>query len=425
MKKEIAGLAALLCLLLAGCSSWMDGKYASVEPHMGQGYQADEEITVVSDYQQMRKALIDMVENAVESRTFSVAGIDASNVMDNMQLAIRYVKTTHPIGAYAVENIEYEQGTTGGSAAVVVTVEYNHNRGEILRMRQVQNMDEAANLITSALDQLEAGIVLQVSNYRKTDYTQLVQDYAEQCPEEVMEIPQVTANVYPESGLVRVVELQFTYQTSRESLKFMQNYVQPRFSSAALYVSGDDEESEKFARLYAFLMETGKYTVETSITPAYSLLRHYVGDSKAFAMVYSAMCRRAGLDCRIVSGTREGEPWFWNIICEDGVYYHVDLLRSYQMGSYQKLADADMAGYVWDYTAYPVCGPKEDDNTGDSDTTGEPEDSEATEEPDNSEDMENTEQTVPDGETTETTQADPTETTQATQSTEATDGGEE
>ena len=44
-------------------------------------------------------------------------------------------------------------------------------------------------------------------------------------------------------------------------------------------------------------MERYDYRIETSITPAYSLLRHGVGDSRAFAVVYAAMCQQAGLEC--------------------------------------------------------------------------------------------------------------------------------
>ena len=104
-------------------------------------------------------------------------------------------------------------------------------------------------------------------------------------------------------------------------------------------------------------MERTDYQLETSITPAYSLLRHGVGDSKAFAMIYSAMCREAGLECRVVTGSRDGEPWVWNLICTDGVYYHVDLLRSLSAGRLQRMTEEDMRGYVWGYTAYPDAGP--------------------------------------------------------------------
>ena len=191
-------------------------------------------------------------------------------------------------------------------------------------------------------------------SYEQMDFGQIVRDYAMDHPQNVMETPQVTSEVYG-IGQTRVVELTFAYQTSRDSLRTMQSQVQPVFDSAVLYVSGEGSQSQKYSQLYAFLMERFDYTVETSITPAYSLLRHGVGDSRAFATVYAAMCRAAGLDCIVVTGTRSGDPWVWNIICQDDVYYHVDLLRCNENGRFRRLLDEDMAGYVWDYSAYPRC----------------------------------------------------------------------
>ena len=100
-------------------------------------------------------------------------------------------------------------------------------------------------------------------------------------------------------------------------------------------------------------MERFDYPIETSITPAYSLLRHGVGDSRAFAMVYAAMCRSAGLECSIITGTHDGEPWTWNMVQDNGRYYHVDLLRSSGEGAFREFTDGEMSGYVWDYSAYP------------------------------------------------------------------------
>lgn len=348
-------LIPILCvvLLLSGCR-WLQGGYASVVPYAQQEDRYDKGITSVSSYQEMRSALIQMIENGEDSRTLSLVDFNSSQVETNLVLAIRNVRSATPVGAYAVEDIHYDFGSTGGVSAVVVTVQYNHNRSEIRGLRQVKGMSAAKSLITGALERLEPGVVFQVSDYRHMDYDQFVRDYAQQYPELIMELPQITANIYPETGNSRIVEIKFNYETSRESLKTMQSYVRPRFTSAAMFVSGEEDPAFKYQRLYAFLMETSDYTLETSITPTYSLLRHSVGDSKAFATVFAAMCRRSGLDCRIVSGTREGESWAWNMISLDGNYYHLDLVDSYLSGGYQLRYDEDMTGYVWDYTAYPI-----------------------------------------------------------------------
>jgi hypothetical protein len=255
-----------------------------------------------------------------------------------------------------VDQITYELGTTSGHSALAVSISYNHNRAEIRGIKECDSMEAVNKQISMALNNCEAGVVLLINGYRDTDFTQQVQDYADNYPEFVMELPQTTVNMYPEKGSVRLVELKFTYQTSRESLRDMQNRVKPLFDSARLYVSGEASAREKYAQLYAFLMERATYEIQTSITPSYSLLHHGVGDSRAFAVVYASMCRWAGLDAMVVSGMVDGNPRFWNIICCDGVYYHLDLLRCNEQGQMRIHSDDQMQGYVWDYSAYPACG---------------------------------------------------------------------
>ena len=159
--------------------------------------------------------------------------------------------------------------------------------------------------------------------------------------------------VYPnDQPGTRIVELRFTYQTSREALRQMQNQVNRVFSSAELYITSDNTDIQKYSQLYSFLMERYDYSLDTSITPAYSLLIHGVGNSEAFASVYAAMCRQAGLECQVISGTKNGEAWYWNLIRVDGKGYHVDLLEASSQGGFFYLTNEQMEGYVWDYSAH-------------------------------------------------------------------------
>lgn len=353
--KKLLTAAMLLLLCLSGCH-WMDGYYYNVTPYQEQIPHADGQMLSAASYAELQDALVDMVEMGRESALISVSRMKKEQIVPYMERAMTYVKGTNPVGAYAVDEITYELGTSSGQAALAVNIRYLHNRTDIRRIVHCDGMETAKDCIVKTLKDCEAGVVLRVRGYQDVDLTQLVQDYADHYPEYVMEQPQVTVNIYPEQGTDRVLELKFSYQTSREALREMQSRVMPLFSAAELYVTGEKEHGEKYAQLYAFLMERTTYEVQTSITPAYSLLHHSVGDSKAFAVVYAAMCRRAGLECLVVSGTMEGEPRFWNIICQDGVYYHLDLLRSSERGRMRRLKDSDMQGYVWDYSAYPACG---------------------------------------------------------------------
>jgi len=353
--KRYVPMLFILCLsfLLTGCDLWMDGSYYSVEPYQQEYVEPSPESAEVTTYDQLQEFLVDMVADGSQESVVYMLGFDRNELDGIVGRAAEYVTLSDPIGAYAVEQLDYEIGTNTGRTAVKINISYIHNRAEILRIRQMKDMDQVGEAICQALKDCEAGVVLLVDEYKEMDFAQKAQDYMDATPMYCMEMPQVTASVYPQTGKRRVVELSFTYQTSRDSLRAMQNYVEPVFRAAYLNVSGEENESTKFERMYSFLMERSDYTLETSITPTYSLLRHGVGDSKAFATVYAAMCRQAGLDCLVVSGTREGMPWVWNLICEDGLYSHVDLMASIGKGRLIRQADVDMNGYVWDYSAYP------------------------------------------------------------------------
>lgn len=347
MRRRLFPVLLILCLLLTGC-----GPYVSVTPHREQRQNGQSDVAAASNYLELLTALKATIASGTEVATITVADYPPETLERGIWQAELYARGNDPIGSYAVEDVAFELGTRNGIPAVSVTITYLHNRSEILRIRKAPTMERAESIVSEALKGYASGIVLLIEDYRTRDFSQFVEDYAQMHPQLVMEIPQVAQNVYG-TGKDRVVELIFTYQTSRDSLRRMQNQVQPVFNAAALYVSGDGEARQKFSQLYAFLMERFEYKLETSITPSYSLLCYGVGDSRAFATVYAAMCRSAGLECLVVTGTRGGEPRSWNMIQDDGQYYHVDLLQ--EQGGFWECTDAQMEGYVWDYSEYPAC----------------------------------------------------------------------
>jgi len=415
--KRIIVTIICLCVLLAGCSNWLDGSYHSIKPHKGSNSPIDPNNMPASNYAGLQDALGQMVYLGVESGIISISKYPPTTVEQDMRAAVRYTTQSDPIGSYAVESIAFEIGTSAGQPAIAVSISYRHTKSEIRRIKNVRNAEEFNAAVVEALEQCSNSIVLYATEYATTDLAQWVSDYAALHPDIVMEIPQLTVNLYPEIGIDRVVELKFTYQTSRDSLRNMQDKVRPVFESATLYVSGDGDSQRKYAQLYSFLMERFDYHIQTSITPAYSLLNHGVGDSEAFATVYAAMCRGAGLECQTVLGTRDGEVCYWNIIKAGSTYSHVDLLLS----DFRELSDSQMMadGYVWDFSAYPVCqGPDLPDPpqpTEPSQPT-EPTDPSLPTEP-----SEPTEPTDPSLPTEPTEPIDPTDPTEPSQPTEPTD----
>lgn len=356
MKRTLLPLCMALSLLLGGCG-WLNGSFVSVTPHEAPKQVTHTDTITAANYKELVDALKQLVAAGTEVVAIHVEDYPEKALEVGVRRAVYNVMHSDPIGAYAVEDIQYEIGSSSGLPAVSITVAYRHNSTELQRIRRAATVTHARTIAAGALESYEAGIVLLVNQYEDIDFSQFVQDYASEHPETIMEVPQVTQAFYG-TGDSRVVELIFSYQTSRDSLRRMQAQVKPVFESAKLYVSGDGDDHQKFSQLYAFLMERFDYKQETSITPSYSLLRHGIGDSRAFAQVYAAMCRDAGLTCMTVTGTRDGEPWTWNIILDGEEYYHVDLLRCSESGKYREHTDEEMQGYVWDYSDYPACTGK-------------------------------------------------------------------
>ena len=359
--KRIAALLIASCLLLSGCGSWMEGSYVSVTPYLSSNNSDGQDIQWVGNKEQLSEAIRYMVDQCVSEDVFFVRDYLENDLKTDM-IMVRYdIMSKDPMGAYAVQDIQFETGINGGRFTLAVKIDFSRQRSEILRMKTMQGYKDVESAVAAALGNMDTELVFYLEDYQETDFAQIVQDYAQENPDKVIEVPRVSVSLYPETGENRVVELSFAYQTSREALRNMQNQVKQIFESAKLYVSGAESNYEKLSRLYVFLTggvdtdRTAQQVGGSSITPSYSLLRYGVGDSKAFATVYAAMCRQAGVECHVVSGTRNGDAWFWNIVYNGESYTHVDILRSVQAGYLRQRSDAEMGGYVWDYSEYPVC----------------------------------------------------------------------
>ena len=193
------GFCALVLALamLSGCG-WMDGSYVSVTPHQVVLSQSgDGNALPVSGYAGLRDALISLVDEGSTKGLFSLAEYPREQVLEDMERAVDYVTGTYPVGAYAVESIDYDFGTGLGTSAMSVEITYRHSREEIAGIRTVRWISGAQNAIAEAMDECAQKLVLQISGYRDTDFSQIVGEYALQNPDRVMETPSVTVRVWP------------------------------------------------------------------------------------------------------------------------------------------------------------------------------------------------------------------------------------
>lgn len=354
MRRGLVLLVLAMLCLLAGCTAWMGGSYASVTPH-AEGYAQTEPVdtAVASSQSELISVLARLVKNHTDQASVDVSQYEG-DLEKELDLAVLEVMETDPVVAYAAEDIRLQQAEVGVRQMVSVEITYSRTQEELQAIQTAWGESGMKSKVTAALERVEPAITLQVTNYQPVNLDLFVRTYYENHLETIMECPQVVVQVYPEQGSERVVEIQFLYSASQETLLQMRQEVQVLLNSAAGYVEGQTSEEIKANRLYAFLRPLFVQS-RPSETPVYSLLCVGTGDSRSVAMVYGLLCRRVGLDCQVVSGTSNGREWYWNILRLDGTYYHVDVLSDLETGTLRTRYDEDMEGYVWNTKSCPSC----------------------------------------------------------------------
>lgn len=356
MKYRMIGLCLGIILLLAGCG-FVSNEYVSVTPHTESYSQPEgEEAVTVSNYTELKNAILSFVEDGAEEAVLT-ADAYIGDIDEDYEIAYKYITETNPTGAYLVEEIAPEIIRAGSYFKLSLTIRYRNAPMELASARTVRGSSGVEGEIKAALKDCGERLLLRVSDYEDMDFEEMVNLCFEEDLTTVMAKPQVEAEIYPDKGNLRIVELHFTYPRTVAELKVMQSAVNTIMNSAYGYVSYGQSEMEKAMLLYSFLSERHAYIEDSSETPAYALLCEGVADSRAFAAVYSAMCTQAGLRCTVVHGIKNGEAYDWNILELDSGTWHVDPFEDEQNGlrEPQLLTDGYMYGYEWDREAYPVC----------------------------------------------------------------------
>lgn len=117
------------------------------------------------------------------------------------------------------------------------------------------------------------------------------------------------------------------YPESSRTLESMAQQVSDTVSAASVYVRFRESAWEKLQLLYSYLTERFTYTEEQTQTPVYSLLCEGYATSWSMAQCWALLCQEAGLECQVVKGLRGSADYWWNEVCLDGTWYHMDLMQ--------------------------------------------------------------------------------------------------
>ena len=373
MKKFLSAiLIASVLLGLTACSGWGQDEFLFVTPHAEQPVSSEsteEEVPLtVTNRSELRGAVLSFIRDWTERGTFLVSGY-SGDITADLAETIRYATEEDPIGAYAVDYADAELSGNGESGVISLNIVFRRSAAEINSIVTVNGIGGAYAKIQQALTDYNTALTLRIRNYEEADFAAYIRDFCLENPDQMPALPELSAQVYPNEGETRILELHMVYPKTRDELRVMQAEVNTILASAHSFIHSGSTDAERVTRLYRFLAGRFVYTIDTEepVMPAYRLLCDGAAHSLSFATVFRYECSSEGMDCRLVSGFKDGVSHYWNLIRLGREYYYVDLMRDMLSGgnSPELLTAAQLIeeGYVWETGDYPAT-PEETDESG-------------------------------------------------------------
>lgn len=379
MKHRCALLALALLLLCSGCAEpLVPNEYTVVTEHAETMMEEKVDALTAESYEDLKYAVLSLIEGGAEHGVIRAYNYEG-DVTKDISSAAYEVWKNDPMGAYAVEFITTDCNLLLSYYEIHVEITYRDTAADADEIRYVRGRSGTQKAVSEALENMDDALVLRISAYDESmDIEAMVQDYCAARPETQMEIPEVSVAIYPEEGTIRIVEIDFSYENSVSTLSSHQSAVNTVLNAATNYVSYRAEDRAKAELLFSYLIERFEYTEGETKTPVYSLLCEGIANSKTFARIFQVLCDRTGLECQTVNGYLDGMEYSWNILCIDGIYGHVDLMRAVREGIHQLVlyTDQEMERYSWDRDACPTCSGPEVTVTEQDQTEGEDQPSE-------------------------------------------------
>ncbi len=363
MNRRLLCLVAALtaACLLCGCSVF-EQEYVSVHDYRP----AAEERTGVSEkgvtihsFAALKSALLSMAyAGQTRGRIIFDPAYDG-DADKNLSEACRAVRTEDALCAYCVQNISYELSKLVSIYEADVTISYSKYSESPQQIEHIGFSSEAEAAILDAMHSGDEKLTLLVarSAFSAEDMTaQVIRTYRDN-PTVLPKEPTADVKVFSGEGTQRLYEIRIDYGVSAEFLLQSRRELEEFDPFAAEEFSEMDEVERAYAAC-RYLLENCTITEEAGYDSAYAALIGRKADSEGAAFGYVELCRRLGVDCRIVYGQLNWREHCWNIIRVEDSYYHVDITSCAVGGpglGFLRSDESFWGAYRWDVAAYPKC----------------------------------------------------------------------
>lgn len=362
MKKQ-AAVCMLLSgsLLLTGCSSMLQRSYSSVTPHSAAPTVESDQFTIRAEsYQDVVNALLYFVTQGREQGTIRLYNYPY-DVARDMEAACTEVLTEDPLGAYAVDDINYSITPIVSCYEANVSLCYRRTIEQITAITSTVGVTATRSALRKALSVFREEIALKVSYFEgdETDFRRLLDEAYFSVPETALGMPEAHISLYPLDGLHRILEIRFHFPLPVSTLQ-RQSVLVLRMRDQLLQKLPVRQGDALLLALHETLSDAVRYDPNAS-SSTYDALSNGTADSQGLALTMALLCNKLEIPCLIVNGSRNDLPHYWNIVSTQEGYRHVDLSFSSE-GENPLLFDQTMYdnGFRWDTAAFPQCAPPPD-----------------------------------------------------------------
>ena len=353
----LACMAALLLLSGTGCSAILNRDYTHVTPHNTTSpTTGDPSILRAESYQELVNALVYFIGQGTETGTIRLY-MDTESVDTILENACLEVVQEDALGAYAVEYIKYSVSSVVTYAQADVQITYRRTREQVGSIVSVTGVTAIRRELQSALTTFAPEQVLRISYFDgDSDYIlDLVREAYYASPGSALGMPQAEVFIYPDSGRQRIVEILLTYPLAVPELEQRRDLLEEtaRTLCQPLSVLRGDQALLSAAQTVG----GGGGHPNTRGRPPHDAPQPGGAASAGLGQAQTMLGQQLGLSCRVVPGTLEGQPHFWNVVeAEDG-WRHVDVSRL-SSAELPLCTDEDFSGqgYLWDSESVPLCG---------------------------------------------------------------------
>ena len=270
MKRTVLSLALCGALCLTGCSSLLEGRpYVMVEPHREQPVlSADSSALQVETYSELVNAVLFLVSQGDAEGAIQLVDY-RGDVEEDLERACREVANDDPLGAYAVDGIQYSTTRVLTTYEADLSIKYRRTPEQIQGLVSVSSTSGIRTSAAVALREYRPELALRVSYFTgdANSVVDLVRQAYYSDPASAMGLPQYSVALYPNggSGVQRVVEVVFTYSQPLTVMQRRQAQLRERveeLTASLPALSGG--ESVRQAQLFS-LLTAARYDPEEEL----------------------------------------------------------------------------------------------------------------------------------------------------------------